>query len=239
MPALVAVVGRQASGKTRVVCGLLQELTARGRRVGAVKHAREGFQLDLEGKDSWRHAQAGAEPVALSSTRSFALLRKQDDEATLEQIRDEHFWGCDLVIGEGFRESAVPKIEVLPAGEAPTAPAGDLIALVLEESPDSASSPPAQAGLPTFRLDQMKELADLLEARLLRCRKPGARLLVDGKPVPLTSFPAACLRGTMAGFISSLRGVPARPREVWLRLRLDAAPQESSQEEQGDQQSRG
>ena len=66
LPPIITVVGFSDAGKTTIIEKLVPELKQRGYRVGTVKHAAHGFAVDREGKDSWRHQQAGADIVAVA-----------------------------------------------------------------------------------------------------------------------------------------------------------------------------
>ncbi len=100
---VLAVLGHKHSGKTTVVEGLVQELAKRGLRVSTVKHvSRSGFSMDAEGKDTWRHTKAGADPVMLVSDVELTIKIRDGVSATLEKltgIASEN--GADVVVVEG------------------------------------------------------------------------------------------------------------------------------------------
>ena len=73
-PPVVCFVGRSNSGKTTLIERLILELTESGYRVATIKHAGHGFDLDTEGKDSWRHKRAGARQVVVLSKSSLAMF---------------------------------------------------------------------------------------------------------------------------------------------------------------------
>jgi len=108
---MVCVVGTSDSGKTTLVTKIVTELKHLGVRVGTVKHAPHGADLDVPGKDSWKHAQAGAEVSAVVSPRGMALFRAQEGEPTLEEVV-AHFNGTDMVLVEGYKYLPHPKILV-------------------------------------------------------------------------------------------------------------------------------
>ncbi len=116
-PPVIHVVGLSNSGKTTLIERLIPRLRERGVRVGTLKHAHDGFDLDLRGKDSWRHAQAGAEAVALiSPARSAWLLRSERELSPAEVI--EHFGDrIDLVLVEGFKREAELRLQLEPASD--------------------------------------------------------------------------------------------------------------------------
>ncbi len=111
----VAVVGRHNSGKTTLVVKLIEELTARGRDVGSVKHHhRLGFEFDVPGKDSYRHRHAGATETVVAAPDQIARVRTLSEELECASIV-ESMPGHDVVIVEGYRKSGLPTIEVMRA----------------------------------------------------------------------------------------------------------------------------
>jgi len=104
LPCAIFVSGKSNSGKTTLIERLIPQLRGQGLRVGTVKHAHHGFDLDYPGKDSWRHAQAGAEAVALvSPTRAAWLVATAEElsyQAAIERMRDR----VDIVLVEGFKQ---------------------------------------------------------------------------------------------------------------------------------------
>ena len=109
----IAFVGRHNSGKTTLVVKVIAELVGRGLDVGSVKHhGHRGFEVDVEGKDSWRHRQAGACEVAIASPDKMVLIRELAQEvevAELIELMALH----DVVIVEGYRSCGLPCIEVM------------------------------------------------------------------------------------------------------------------------------
>lgn len=112
--AVLALVGSSGSGKTRVAEALIRRLTERGYRVAAVKHCPHGYRLDAAGSDSDRLMTAGAARVAVVSQAEWALLGRVHEDAHFESIAETVGEHCDLVLGEGFRSSTVPKVMVSP-----------------------------------------------------------------------------------------------------------------------------
>ncbi len=124
-PLVLCVVGTQNTGKTTLMEKLISEYKNLGFRVGTVKHHHIGdFEIDYPGKDSWKHARAGADVVFLSSLSKAAMIKKVEQELTLEQIVDL-MGEVDIVLAEGYKESDRPKILVCsgnPARQADPAP---------------------------------------------------------------------------------------------------------------------
>ena len=129
---ILCFVGRSNSGKTTLIERLIPELVQAGYRVATIKHAGHGFDLDTEGKDSWRHKRAGASAVMVLSKGSLAMFSDVSDEIKVEELRDrllDH--SIDLIIAEGWKSEGYPKIVVVreDLGEVPVSPDG-LLAVV-------------------------------------------------------------------------------------------------------------
>ncbi|HOP36314.1 MAG TPA: molybdopterin-guanine dinucleotide biosynthesis protein B [Syntrophales bacterium] len=161
---LLSIVGKSNTGKTTLVEKLIPELTARGYRVATIKHSRHSFDVDREGKDSWRHRKAGARITVLASPHEVVLLESLDHDMTYEEIENRYIRGADIIIAEGRKGNPYPKIEVYrPELHRDLLSAGDetLLAVIAEQ--------PVPAEVPAFRPDDVSALADFLEDRLL-CR---------------------------------------------------------------------
>ena len=113
--AWVRVCGASNSGKTTLIERLVPRLRTYGLRVGIVKHAHHGFEMDHEGKDSWRHAQAGADAIAIISPTRTAWLVETAEEVTCAAAVEPLLHRVDLVLVEGFKqENASPMIRLEP-----------------------------------------------------------------------------------------------------------------------------
>lgn len=105
--------GWSGSGKTTLIEKLIPRFANAGLRVSLVKHAHHSFDVDQPGKDSYRHRHAGAAEVLVTSSRRWVLmheLRGAPEPAFDEQLR--RLSPSDLVIVEGFKHAAIPKLEV-------------------------------------------------------------------------------------------------------------------------------
>lgn len=203
MTPIVCIVGRSDSGKTTLIERLIPVFLARGFRVGTIKHDVHGFEIDHEGKDTWRHRQAGAEVVCISSPEKLAMVRRVEEEYGLERLAAEVVGGgVDVIIAEGYKGAKKPKVEVVAPGDAAgplCAGDPDLVAVV--------SDSPLEVGVERFGTEEAEALASFLEERLFLRRPKGAvRLVVDGRPVELKPFVEKALVRTLRGFLSSLRG---------------------------------
>ncbi len=114
-PAVVAFVGGHDSGKTSILVELVPRLKAKGIVVGTIKHTTRDVDDDEAGKDSQRHAAAGAAVAALV-TPGRTTSRRFGEEETFAEVISREFGACDLVLVEGYKSLPIPKIEVIRTG---------------------------------------------------------------------------------------------------------------------------
>jgi molybdopterin-guanine dinucleotide biosynthesis adapter protein len=153
---IVCFVGRSNSGKTTFIERVIPELVRAGYKVATVKHAGHGFDLDTEGKDSWRHRQAGASSVVVLSKGSMAMFADVAQEMKVEEVRDRFLDSSyDLIIAEGWKHEGYPKIVIIreQIGEIPISPEG-LLAVV--------SDKPVSVDVPVFDLNDVPAVAKLI-----------------------------------------------------------------------------
>ena len=110
---VIGLAGWSGAGKTTLLTRLIPHLIAQGLRVSTLKHAHHAFDVDVPGKDSWRHREAGAMEVLVSSGKRWALMHelRGADEPKLPELL-ARMSPVDLVIVEGFKRELHPKIEV-------------------------------------------------------------------------------------------------------------------------------
>ena len=156
--------GWSGSGKTTLLMRLIPALVARGVTVSTVKHAHHLFDIDQPGKDSWKHRQAGASEVLISSEARWALMHEHRGarEPGLGELL-AHMTPVDLVIVEGFKTEAFPKLEIhRPSLGKP---------LLHPDDPDivavASDAPIAGLRLPCLPLDDIAAIASLI---LAECR---------------------------------------------------------------------
>ncbi|MGI5971796.1 MAG: molybdopterin-guanine dinucleotide biosynthesis protein B [Oscillospiraceae bacterium] len=151
---VVSIIGWSGSGKTTFIEKLLPVLKKRGIRVAVIKHDGHEFEMDYEGKDTWRFTKAGACAVAITSASHAALLYNRPVE--LEDLIKAAGAGADIILLEGFKSLGYPRIEVhrLANGKPMYEKPENLIAVVTDD--DGIS------GAPVFSLDDASGVADLL-----------------------------------------------------------------------------
>jgi molybdopterin-guanine dinucleotide biosynthesis protein B len=156
---VLGIAGWSGSGKTTLLAKLIPALIGRGLTVSTVKHAHHEFDIDQPGKDSWRHRQAGATEVLVSSDRRWALMHEHRGaaepplEALLAKLQP-----VDLVLVEGFKREACPKLEVWRAetGKPPLHPEDPSIIAVASDGP---IADPARKRLD---IDDIEAIADFV-----------------------------------------------------------------------------
>jgi len=163
---ILCFVGRSNSGKTTLIERVIPELVRAGYKVATVKHAGHGFDLDTEGKDSWRHKRAGASSVMVLSKGSMAMFAEVSDQMKVEEVRDrflDHTY--DLIIAEGWKNEGYPKIVIVrdQIGEIPVSSEG-LLAVVSDRSLD--------LDIPLFGLDDVIGVAALIMKQFPRSQSP-------------------------------------------------------------------
>ena len=214
MPPVIAFIGKPDSGKTTLLEKLIPELRRRGYRIGTIKHHVHAFEMDKPGKDTWRHKQAGANTVALSSPTGLGIIRDVAEDLTIEELVGRYYGDIDLVIAEGYKRLGLPKIEVFRSAlhEAPLPDRDDTwVAMV--------SDTDGVADLPCFGLEDVAGLADFLEERFITpFPKQKTSLLVNGQPVYLNAFVESFLRQAITGMTCSLKGCQD-PEEIIITIR--------------------
>lgn len=175
----LAFVGKQNSGKTTLLEKLIAELTKRGHNVGTLKHhSHAGFDFDIEGKDSWRHAQAGSRFTVVSAPDKIALVREldapEDPGNTLAAMialsaagEEQGTRPLDIILVEGFRHSGLPTVELFRAAnpkdaERPFGTEGNSIVGVVTDIPRIAAAA-AEQDIPYFDFEDTAPLADFVE----------------------------------------------------------------------------
>lgn len=147
--------GYSGAGKTTLIENLIPRFVLEGLTVSLIKHAHHGFDIDKPGKDSYRHREAGCSEVLLTSDQRWVLMHELRGrrEPTLED-QLAILSPCDLALVEGYKASAIPKLEVhRPAHGRP---------LMFPENPHIvalASDVPIETSLPLFDLNDYDHIA--------------------------------------------------------------------------------
>lgn len=157
--------GWSGSGKTTLMTQLLPALLHRGVSVSTIKHAHHAFDVDQPGKDSYRHREAGATEVMISSEKRWALMHelRGDAEPPLAELL-RHMAPVDLVMVEGFKRTAMPKLEVHrpSVGKPLLAPEDTHIVAIATDVPLIGLGGIGIGTLPRFALDDAGAIADFI-----------------------------------------------------------------------------
>jgi molybdopterin-guanine dinucleotide biosynthesis protein B len=163
MVPILSIVGKSNVGKTTLLEKVVSELTTRGYRIGTIKHDAHSFQIDHEGKDSWRHKNSGAVMTIISSPSQLALVADTDHDHTISELRDRFVHDVDLLITEGYKRERHPKVEVYrkEAHEQLLCESDDNL-VAIAGAPDDYPE-----NVPVFDLNDPTGLCDFIEDRFL------------------------------------------------------------------------
>ncbi|MCB2194144.1 MAG: molybdopterin-guanine dinucleotide biosynthesis protein B [Deltaproteobacteria bacterium] len=207
MVPVVGICGASGSGKTTLLEKLLPELKKRGLKIGVLKHHGHGAAVETpvewQGKDSARLVEAGSTRVGLSHAGGVWLQATGLAGAGPRALAARLMAGMDMVIAEGFKTAAIPKIEVAAPGEPPVLPSGGKLLALARRGGEGT-----EAGLPVIDADDPVALADFLLEAVKPVTPPPepAKLYLDGQELPLNAFVSTILSGMLRGFVSSLKG---------------------------------
>ena len=174
---IISIVGRSKSGKTTLMERLIPEFIKRGYRVATIKHHENNFQIDHTGKDSWRHKEAGAQTVIISSPHKVALIEDAPHDLSLDELANRFIRGADIIIAERFKREKHPKVEVFRKEIHPHPLASELENLIAVVSDD-----PLPLDTPCLSFNDLSEIADIIEEQIIpiqrgsdstRADKPG------------------------------------------------------------------
>lgn len=158
MSKVINIIGSGSNvGKTFLIEGLIKELIKRNLKVATIKHDVHGFDIDKEGKDTYKHRKAGAGTVIISSKNRLAMINELEEETKLENIismiKDK-----DIILVEGYKKSNLRKIEVFRSGISKEiiSPKEKLIGVASDTNLSLGE-------IPVINKEDYKSLADLIE----------------------------------------------------------------------------
>jgi molybdopterin-guanine dinucleotide biosynthesis adapter protein len=170
---IIGLAGWSGSGKTTLLARVIPVLKARGISISTVKHAHHGFDIDIPGKDSHTHRQAGASEVFVSSSGRWAHIHelRGEEEPKLREILTR-LAPVDLVVVEGYKRHSHPKIEVYRAavGKPLLHPDDNCIVAVASD----AAVPGAR--VPVLDLADAEKIADVLLVESVPVDRIGAEV---------------------------------------------------------------
>ncbi|UCD92541.1 MAG: molybdopterin-guanine dinucleotide biosynthesis protein B [Methanobacteriota archaeon] len=217
---ILNIYGRSKSGKTTLIEKIVRRLTEEGHSVVTVKHIKkEGFTIDTEGKDTWRHAEAGAQLLVAGGDQetSFMLKRTVPLEKIIDAIQKNI--DTDVILVEGYKSSTYPKVAVGDIEE------GENTVFRLKENEDDIVEyikskiefervynhlPLLDCEDCGFDCATFAERVMSKDAKTEDCKHYGRKSIcvtVDGKKIPLKKFPAEIFGNAVLAMLNSLRGV--------------------------------
>lgn len=164
MKPLISFVGTSGCGKTTLIVKVISELVSRGYKVSTIKHDAHDFQMDKEGKDTWRHKDAGASAIIISNKRKFALISDVEEEKSIFQLAEMLPENTDIIIAEGFKQELQNKIEVYRDGYSTKLQCRDdnkLLAIATDCPND-----PEVKGFKLLNLNNTNEIVDFILEKL-------------------------------------------------------------------------
>ncbi len=203
MSLAVCIVGKSGSGKTTVMVQLIQEFRKRGYKVAAVKHAPEKIAVDIQGKDSWKFAQAGSNVVLASSPERLAFMEVTDHDYNIDEIMRLVGGRFDIVLFEGFKRGRAPKIEVhrKEQGVELVCPVETLSAILSDE--------PMNVEVPQFPLNDIERVVDFIEKDMIPRAECNTSLFINGKQVFIKSFVKDIIAEVLVAMVATLKDVDA------------------------------
>jgi molybdopterin-guanine dinucleotide biosynthesis protein B len=167
---ILSIIGKSGSGKTTLLEKIIPELKQRGYRVATIKHhSHPGFEIDIPGKDTWRHAHAGSDQVIIAGPDRIASIRQLERELTLDEIVESIIAPgipqVDIILTEGFKRTGKPALEVVRLENGLELISG------IEQLVAVATDTPVEVVVPQFDLDDAVQIADFIENRFLKISK--------------------------------------------------------------------
>ncbi|MBI5182642.1 MAG: molybdopterin-guanine dinucleotide biosynthesis protein B [Nitrospirae bacterium] len=220
---IVSIVGKSNSGKTTLIAKVIPMLVKKGYRIATIKHCSHGFEMDKEGKDTWKHKNAGAKAIVAVSDKKLALItdiipsrtlpprgggKGGGERLRLEEIRERFIDDVDLIIAEGYKTERYQKIEVLRNNNSKKLLCtrdDNLIAVVSDKKI-------RLKGIPLIDINKPKDVAGFIEKRFLKNKKNAsnkkekAYLFVNGKKLIIKPFVQEWFAKSIKAMVSTLRG---------------------------------
>lgn len=158
---IIAFSAWSGTGKTTIIEKLVPELKARGLRVAVIKHDAHAFEIDREGKDSWRFAKAGADVTVINSAEKTAIIEQRSLELSevLSQIHD-----VDIILAEGYNQQGLPTIGISrkATGKGLRVPLASCIAVITDDERILEGLTKADSDKPVFSFTDISKIAGFI-----------------------------------------------------------------------------
>ena len=211
---VISFIGRHNCGKTTILEKVIRGLKEKGYKIAVIKHHKGDFEIDIEGKDTWRLGQAGSDVVVVSSPEKTAVIRKSQKELTLDQIKEMVSEGMDIVILEGYKFENKPKIEVFRSevSDKILTDEKDLVALVTDRQFD--------IDVPQFSFDDAEGIVEFIIDKYLKNNSAAdVSLIVNGVSLEMKPFIQDMFINTISGLVAALHGTKDA-KEIRVTVRL-------------------
>lgn len=110
---VVSIIGKQNTGKTTLISLIIPLLKKKGYKIGTIKYNIPSFEIDYKGKDTYRHYEAGADVVSISSSKKLAIVKRVDKKSpSIKDIIEGNYRDIDIVLVEGYKHWRYPYIEI-------------------------------------------------------------------------------------------------------------------------------
>jgi len=220
---ILAVIGSKNSGKTTVIEILVKQLTKEGYKIATVKHIpKEDFSIDTEGKDTWRHAKAGAKNVISIAPNEMTVIHKvKTENLALEDII-QYCHEVDMIILEGFRKLVgtkpnVFKIITAKNIEEAIEASKNFKSIIAFSGASVQRLPKDKLNYPVIdALNQPEKLVSLVKEKMMKKAErlgEGFELYVNGKKISLRPFVQRMMKDSILAMASNLKGVKISPND--------------------------
>lgn len=215
MISIISIVGKSNSGKTTVIEKLLSISKKKNYHIATIKHDVHGFEMDKEGKDTFKHKKAGAVGTLILSENKLGLVKDLKFPLSLDEVITNFYADADLVITEGFKKQDKPKIEVIRK-EISTkllCKERELIAVVSDFK--------LNLKVPVFNFSEINKLFSLIETRYLKVKNYNrVQLNVDNKNIILKPFMQDLISETIKGMLCTLHNVQEQ-KNILIKIKND------------------
>ena len=180
--AVIGFYGESKSGKTTLIVKIIEQLTKDGLNVATIKKTDKNIEIDTKGKDTWKHHQAGASFVVLSSANNVdIMINKRMETKKIVDIISE-YESFDIILVEGANDPRLPKIKIGNGKERDNT--------IMQYQNDA------------------EKVVEIIKKEIdKKKRKQKIKIEVNGKEIALSEFPADIITGTLVGMLSSLKGI--------------------------------
>ncbi|MCB4205453.1 molybdopterin-guanine dinucleotide biosynthesis protein B [Deferribacterales bacterium Es71-Z0220] len=204
MVPIICFVGASDCGKTTLLEKVISVLRNRGYKVGIIKNDTHGFEIDKEGKDTYRLKQAGANSVIISGPDKYAIISDADKFYSLDDFAFYIGDKTDIILTEGFKSSKKPKIELFLDGTSTEILCKDDETLVAVAT-NNKEKIKMLTKRPILDINNPEEISNFIEQHYLNKKKRKLFLMVNGKKIKIKDFVEDIVTSTIIGMVSELK----------------------------------